>query len=342
MEKQKPIIFILVDYRDMFYSSSREEGGTMNVPYLQSCFQKRGYKVIVEHFWEVDFDVNKYRGAIILYQSSEDPGLKYKSYIEDVLIGLRLIGAILMPDFHFFRAHHNKVCMEILRDTIGPQEIRNLNTKYFGTYEDLAKDENVVLPSVVKISAGSRSKGVTLATSQSDLQQMARKASWTWSWFNITRRIKNALTGRGFKPISQHRGKFIVQEFVPGLVGDYRVLVYGDKYYVLRRDNRPSDFRASGSGLKQYPTKMPVEVLKYSRKIFEAFGVPYTSLDIAVKGDGLFLLEFQFVVLGQYTLEYSDHYYTQQNGIWQRIDEPSDLEDTMAYAVDKQIRKEVS
>jgi len=46
-----------------------------------------------------------------------------------------------------------------------------------------------------------------------------------------------------------HRSKFIVQEFIPDLSNDWKVLVFWDKYYVLRRKNRPNDFRASGSGL---------------------------------------------------------------------------------------------
>jgi len=57
----------------------------------------------------------------------------------------------------------------------------------------------------------------------------------------------------GYVKRSLHRRKFVVQNFIGGLTHDYKVLAYGKKYYVVRRDNRPGDFRASGSGLLSWP-----------------------------------------------------------------------------------------
>jgi hypothetical protein len=102
-------IFISTDYRKGFYSSTKYRGTYMNYKKVAKLFKKQGYNVEIENFSEVDFYSSKYKNSFILYQSSEDPGLKYKCFIEDIILGLKLKGAILIPEFKFFRAHHNKV-----------------------------------------------------------------------------------------------------------------------------------------------------------------------------------------------------------------------------------------
>ena len=56
---------------------------------------------------------------------------------------------------------------------------------------------------------------------------------------------------------SWNRGKIVVQEFIPGLKNDYKVLIFGSKYYVLYRRVREGDFRASGQGLLEYRRELP-------------------------------------------------------------------------------------
>lgn len=47
----------------------------------------------------------------ILNTSSEDNGYHYKDYIEDIILGLYLQGAILLPEYKYLRANNNKVYM---------------------------------------------------------------------------------------------------------------------------------------------------------------------------------------------------------------------------------------
>ena len=91
----------------------------------------------------------------------------------------------------------------------------------------------------------------------------------------------------GYVPYSMHRQKFLVQEFIPGLQGDFKVLVYWDRYYVVSRNNRPGDFRASGSGLLTWPEDPPGGLLEYAQRVFNHFRVPMISLDIAMRMTGL-------------------------------------------------------
>lgn len=334
----KKVIYLLIDYREMFYSSTKEVAGSMDTAKLKSLFEEFGYDVFVERFTDVDFSSDKYSGAFMLYQSSEDPDLRYKDYIEDVLLGLIQVGAILLPRFELFRAHHNKVFMEILREVSNIDASASVRSKAYGTFEEL--DLDIQFPVVVKPAAGSRSQGVQLASNSRELAKAVSLVSKTFSMTNIRRRIRSFILGTGYKAISQHRGKFIVQNYIGGLVGDYKVLVYADRYYILERKNRANDFRASGSGLLAFPSEVPSALLSYAEEVFSRCNSPFASLDIASKAGKFFLLEFQFVSFGQYALERSDHYYRKADGEWVLEAAYSDLESTFVYAVDAYLRQE--
>lgn len=331
-------LFILLDYRSTFYSSTRAVAGSMDVSKIKILFEKRGYDVEVEKFSQVDFYSKKYVGAFVLYQSSEDPDLRYKDYIEDILLGLQLRGAILVPDIYKFRAHHNKVFMEIMRDVSGFALIQNIKSVKCGTLNDLKDSLNQQkLPVVVKAGSGAKSVGVKLARTKKEALCFSRKVSSSFSLINFKRFISMLLKGKMFRPISNYRKKFIVQNFVPNLLFDYKILVYGDKFFVLKRENRAGDFRASGSGLLSFPEKLPAGLLDYARKVFEFFKVPFVSLDIGICSDEFFLLEFQFVSFGQYALEKSSFYFKKEDSQWMKIEGYSNLEEDFVYAVNKYI-----
>ena len=69
----------------------------------------------------------------MLYTSSEDPDYFYKSYIEDIVYGLKNIGAKLIPPYKYLRTNNNKVLMEILRDQFKIPELNTQKSRYFGT-----------------------------------------------------------------------------------------------------------------------------------------------------------------------------------------------------------------
>ena len=213
-----------------------------------------------------------------------------------------------------------------------------MQTKVYGTLEEI--DTNVRYPVVVKPAAGARSQNVKLATNLGELVRAASSVSRTFSFTNLRRRIKSLFLRTGYKAISQHRSKFVVQNYIKDLKGDYKILVYGDRYYVLERKNRVNDFRASGSGLLTFPSEVPDTLLSYAEEVFARCDSPFASLDIASKDGDFFLLEFQFVSFGQYALERSDHYYTKVDGEWILEAVASDLESTFVYAVDAYLRQE--
>ncbi len=310
----------------------------MDCKKIKKLFEDLGYITEIENFAEVNFNlIDKYKNSFILYQSSEDPDLRYKDYIEDIILGLKNIGAVLIPKFEYFRAHHNKVFMEILRDISNIDIIKNIKSQKFGTYEEflrLNNKYNIKQDDIVKISSGSRSVNVFKLNKYLFLKWKL----FSFSLFNIKIYIKHIFDKKPYTFISNYRKKFIVQNNIGNLSGDYKVVIYGNKFYVLFRKNRKNDFRASGSGLIQHVENVNTELLNYAKKIKDNFNIPYISLDIAFNGKKYYLIEFQFLMFGNFALEKSNFYFTIKDNKWVKEISKSNLENEFVSSVHEYIK----
>ena len=334
------IIYIFVDYRSYFYSSVRSRGASMQLDLLKQYFDENGCELVIKKFTDIDFRKDNYRGEYVIYQSSEDRDLHYKSYIEDIILALQYQGAILIPDYYALRAHHNKVFMELLRDLSSCHEIKNIISRVYGTYEDYAAElsshgHDIVL----KPASGALSAGVDLATTDTKKKNCAKAISSSFYFLDWLKNLVNTYIRKDYVQKSNHRRKFIVQNFIPGLKGDYKILVYHDKYYVLSRETRKNDFRASGSGLFSYPKELPHGLLDYTKLVFDSFDVPFLSLDVACLQGKFALIEFQMLSFGTYTLEKSDFFFRKNESGWQLNNEEPVLEREVARSVAKHISR---
>lgn len=334
MSQENREIILLLDYRDQFYFSTRYRGASVDIEKLHTEFKKQGHTLFVKSFTDINFRTQNYSGKYILYQSSEDPGLRYKDYIEDIIYGLLLQGAILIPEFKYFRAHHNKVFMEVLRDILSIPEVKNIESCKFGTYEEYKKNLSLdVGKKVLKPGVGTRSRGVSLLSKDHEKNILPKKISRSFTLENFKLWISGLWTGKPYTLMSNHRKKFIVQNYIEGLKGDYRVLVYGEKLYAVFRGNRKNDFRASGSRILDFNVDVPDSVLDFAQNVYKAFNVPFMSLDIGFKDGESYLFEFQCISLGQYTLEKSSFYFCKKDDRWIKIPEVPFLERELASSV---------
>lgn len=322
-------IFLLLDYRNQFYFSTRYRGACVDIDKLKRYLHAAGYELVIKQFSDINFREEEYKNKWVLYHSSEDPNLLYKDYIEDILLALHLQGAKLIPNFWYFRAHHNKVFMELLRDLLPIDEIKGIVSKGFGTFEEYSKNKMSKVQDlmVLKPGSGTRSSRVSLLNTPLKKIKNPYKISRSFTFDNFKLLLSKIKTGKPFTPMSNNRLKFIIQNFIPGLKGDYRILAYGDKFYAVFRGNRDNDFRASGSNKLDFEAEIPEGLLDYAKDVYTKFNTPFMSLDIACKDGKFYLFEFQCLCLGQYTLEKSKFYYREiTNRQWKRVYENPDLE----------------
>lgn len=325
---------MLVDYRGHFYSSVTHPYWTMRVDRIVTFLREAGCEVRVCGFSDLDVRHEDLRGWWILYTSQEDPHLLYKNYIEDVILAAERKGGRLIPRFELFRAHHDKVFMELLRDTMLPKEFHTIRTWTFGTLEEAQRTAgSLSYPLVVKPAEGAMSTGVALVHSPEEFIEHAAMISLSATRWERLKQVVKRLVRDPQAIKSIHRCKFVAQTFVPGLTGDYKVLVYGDRYYVLMRTNRPNDFRASGSGRFRFDGEVPPELLDMSEACIKSMDSPFVSLDIAYDGKRYHLLEMQFMMFGNVTVERSQRHYRRIKGRWTEVTGGSDLEQVFSESL---------
>ena len=218
-------ITMLVDYRKYFYMSVRHKDASMNLESIQDYFSDKGWQLQIKKFTDIDLRTDNYRDRLILYQSSEDRDLFYKNYIEDVLLALELQGAVLIPKFHYFRAHHNKVFMEMLRDISPLTEIQNIQSKSYGTFEEFQNDSpDISVQKVLKPSEGCGSSGVKLLSGAESIKRHARKVSRSIHMLDALKNIVKSMVWHPYVKRSNHRKKFLLQNYVADLKNDYKIL----------------------------------------------------------------------------------------------------------------------
>ncbi len=331
MNSQKEI-FALTDYKGNFGSKHEDTPyrSGMDKSKLIHYFKEANTNLIFIPFSEIDFSKNNYKDSYYIYTSSEDPNYYYKNYIEDVVYALQLAGAYVIPDSNFLRANNNKVFMEYLRRIVLPEEFCKLKTYPLGTKEEILNYiDQISFPIVIKASQGASGTNVNLAVDKKDLIKKVKKVSKTFNLKDYMWELARAYLHKGYIKNSTYRKKYIVQEFIPNLQKDWKVLIFGKRYFVLTRYNRKNDFRASGSKTN-YKAGSQAEntykILNFAQQIFKHLKIPHVSLDIAFDGDKYYLIEMQGIYFGTSVINISDVYYENVNDQWQPIPMKIDLE----------------
>lgn len=337
---------ILKDKRGYTASSLLSEAKRkIDVQLLEKYMLQDGITVEIKNLHDLVFPT-KYKGWYVVYPSSEDPGLFYKEYIEDILLRLQLDGAILLPSFELFRAHHNKVFMESYRSVLSKEYNTIVSFSFYGEDDLINKLKKIrQFPVIIKTSAGAGSSGVALADNPQEAMKLAKKmgkvffVNYNASIYAQIRhkigKLIRIIQKKSIAEVPQMKTKMICQTYVPNLTCDYKVLVFGEKYYLLRRRVKKGDFRASGSGIREFPDQLGTEemdVLNFAKGAYEQLKCPLLSIDVAYDGEKCHMIEFQCLNFGPYTLQFSEWYYHYVDTRWEKVVKSSVLEEEMARA----------
>jgi len=338
-------ILILTDYKAGFGSKqySLKYRGGFDLDLLKRLFINQGYELEIMSFAELSLEYNRIinENPIVLYQSSEDENGFYKSYIEDIVFDLQEQGLRVLPKYGYLLAHNNKVSMELLRLRMHEPSIATIKSKMFGTIEELESVKSSInYPLVIKPASGAMSKGVALVNNEKELLTKAKKIAKTPSILHdIKEKLRLIKYKNRYDRESFFRKKFIIQNLIPNLTNDWKILVYGDFCYALYRHVRDNDFRASGSGKFIFKKELPNGMLDFAINIRKLFNVPHISLDIAFDGQKFHLIEFQFLYFGTTTLEKSPHYFKKINDAWIVIEEKAELENIYVKSIIQYLNK---
>ena len=339
-------IYALTDYKGHFGSKwkAKPYRSGLDKESLIKYFANNNWEIQFIQFKDIDFKDN-WKDKLIIYTSSEEFGLYYKSYIEDVVLGLVQAGAKVIPGYAFLRANNNKVFMEILREHLLKNIPTGIFSRVYGTINELEDDlskNRLNFPCVIKKAEGAMSRGVFLAQEKSSLLKYAKAIS---NKHNIKGQIKETIRTykhKNYKIESPYQGKFIVQNFVPNLTNDWKVLIYGNHYYVLNRGIRKNDFRASGSHFNYKAgsqARITETMLFKIKEIYNAFNIPHLSLDFAWDGKNAIIHEFQAVYFGTSTMDFSKDLFVFENEKWNILPAKQTQEEEYAYSLINYLEK---
>lgn len=309
-----------------YFGSTGSSWKSMDVNKIASLLNYKTEVITINDLMDIEFKSTD----IIVYTSSDEENIRL--YLRDVMFFVSQKCRII-PSYEMLLSHENKGFQQFFRESKG---INGLAGNYFFDIDDA----NLPMPKVLKTVSGAGSSGVFLVKNNKDMLEVEKE------YFQVSKKRKVIKLQRRLKLRKnefliykyRHKGfnRFVEQEFIPSLNYDYKILVFGNRYYTLKRNIKKGDFKASGSKLVEH-VRPPDEVLNFARDVFIKLGNPYASLDIAQSSSGCHLLEYQGTNFSPGTLLKCTQICVFVNGKWSDIKSNNDLEENYAYALNSYI-----
>jgi len=347
MVPMKKKIVILTGNK-IFFGQTRKPWVSMNVAKMEKIFQEHGFKVERYSFHQIVNRQDRIKDSVIFYTFSQK--MNRRSYIIDLIHYLDDGSNIFIPSSELLQCHENKGYQELYKKKIN---FTSLKAFYFSSVEEI-QHYDIIFPVVLKTVDTSNGKGVFLVQNYRQLvkhiQHFERQGMLTK--IDLVRRkyfrrkkfykeypdYNNRIDYFEYRDYILKEKNFILQEFIPDLKSDHRVLVLYDKYYVMKRFTREGDFRASGTKIQDYNVEFDLDLMNYAKEVYDQFDTPFLSMDIGIHQKKYSLFEFQAVHFGLNVFVKTKGYYTLDNGDWKFIEAKSTIEKEMAEALIKYIQ----
>lgn len=328
---------LLVTGNDGHFAQKKFPWQSLNVLNMKERLIELDYNVEVINFQNLQKTKFNEIGNYIVYTSSQK--VELKKYIEDTIYFFDRNNT-LIPSYEALKAHDNKGFQVYMAKKYG---FNLIESNYFSDYTEVENNQNY--PVVFKLANGASSQGVRLIKVFDDLKKNFFVDSISQNIVRLKRKLKELIFKSRFDKqwheyILYGESRFVLQSFVNGLDCDYKVLVFGEKFYILKRFIKYNDFRASGSGLHSLDIGNDVIAILDEAKAFtEKYPSHVYSLDICISNLEAKIIEFQFTHVGPVTLTDSNCYYVNEGSVWKKIEGKSDLEEEYCNAIDFYIKR---
>lgn len=323
------LYFITID--DYFGHGLKVED-SLDVSEVSKCLAEKGIDSKVKDIRDIS-EIKLRENDYVWLSSHQNPDVK--KYINDIAIGLFIENQNkLIPSLKLFLAHDNKGLQSMLYNS--GREFGLIPQRYCMD----GVSQNFEGKKVFKSISGAGGQGVSLTSADGLESKVLKMKSENTSKYEcklairefFKKIIKGSNFNNNYNSYIKKKALFVLQDYIKGLEYDYKVLVFYDRVYVLKRFVRDNDFRASGSGnfIFEIPSN---ELLDFCINVREIIGSPFVSLDVAETEEGYSCIEYQCTHFGPYTQINSKYYFSRKNGIWNRIEKENKLEQDYAYAL---------
>ena len=201
-----------------------------------------------------------------------------------ILFALEHAGIKVFPNFRTGWHFDDKVAQKYLLEAIGVPLVPSYI--FYDKKEAIKWAKRSVYPKVFKLKGGAGAANVQLAKNQAEALKLIKKSFGKgFIQFNRTDNLKERFNKFKYgqdnfvgvlKGVARlfiqtdfaklqppEKGYAYFQDFIPYNSFDIRVIVIGNRAFAIKRQVRPNDFRASGSGMIVYdPMEIDVECIK--------------------------------------------------------------------------------
>ncbi|MFZ0390968.1 MAG: hypothetical protein WAN36_10975 [Calditrichia bacterium] len=337
---------LILTGKKKFFGQTRKPWVSMDVERICSELKKYGYDTEVHPFYEVVNQTEPLNDRIIFYSFSQRDN--ERQYIRDLIYYLDNGTNLIIPCYELLKCHENKGYQELYRKTL---ELEGPESLYFSSYKEMEGYE-LNFPLILKSTSGSNGQGVYRAENRKELIKLIkqlRKQNLLTQLDLIRRRYfrrekqyphypdySNATDYQQYRDYVRREQNFVLQEFIPGLEFDYRVLIIFDRYYVGKRFTRPGEFRASGAKLYNFKHEdIPSGLLDYAESVYNKFDTPFLSIDIGCREDKYYLFEFQVLHFGLNVIIKNKGYFLRKEDNWELITAENRIEQEIAYGLSR-------
>lgn len=211
---------------------------------------------------------------IIVWRPNLDPPFCEEAK-EKIYLLERVLGKRVYPNWSTFWHYDNKRAQAYLFDVHGIPTPPTFVSYSLADAEEFA--ERADYPIVAKCAGGAASSAVRLMRNHGEARRAVRRAFGEPLLLRALRRwgVRLRLT-----PFSQNR-YVLWQEFVADNQRDLRITVIGCRYvFAFWRNNRPGDFRASGSGRIDYDVEDVASEIQLCLDICRRFDFDVMAFDL--------------------------------------------------------------
>ena len=349
MNKNK---IVIITGNDNFFGQTRRPWVSIDVQEMISLLGDKGIEVEKYSFHELINNPDNVKDSIIFYTFNQK--LNRRNYVNDLIHYYSLSDNFLIPSYELLKCHENKGFQELYKRKLN---FKSLNAYYLSSYKEIS-NYDIKYPIVLKSVDGSNGKGVFLAEDEKDLVDKIKNLEKTRIVRHVDLLRRKYIRGnKKFKEYPDYNNRedyeqyrdyiikeenFVLQEFIPDLSFDYRVLVMYDKYFVTKRETRKNDFRASGAKKFRFNFEVEDELLNYAKEVYSKFDTPYLSIDIVCSKGEFYLLEFQALHFGINVFVKSSGYFVEEENSWKFVENDNVMEEEMIYGLTKYIENRLS
>ncbi|MBK8945505.1 MAG: hypothetical protein IPM32_09585 [Ignavibacteriae bacterium] len=336
---------ILLTGKNNFFGQTRKPWVSMDTQKINKQLIENDFKVETYEFQKVVNNNIEIINSIIFYTFSQNENVR--NYIKDLIYHLSKFNNLIIPSYDLLLCHENKGYQELYRKQL---YLDSLKSFYFNDKSEIDFSQ-LFYPIVLKHVNGSNGKNVFLVNNKEELKTkldkfekigiftkldlLRRKYFRKKKHYKLYPNYSNEIDYIEYKEYVTERDNFILQEFIPNLKADYRVLIIYDKYFITKRHNRDNDFRASGAKKFDFNFEVNKDLLSYAKSFYEKFDSPFLSIDICESNNKFYTFEFQALHFGINVFVYSKGYYYYKNNEWNFVDNKNSIENEIVYGLTK-------